>query len=429
MALMSMGCSASKKFQKSLPVQIENSFVFQKSFTGFALFDPEKGEMIYEYNSDKYFTPASNTKLFTFYTALKVLGDSLPVLEYIETGDSLLFWGTGNPAFLNPALPQDSIALNFLKNNEKQLFFCPSNFQEARFGPGWAWDDYPYYYQPERSPFPIYGNVVQFEKDSMKKGFEVIPFLFKNRLQLDADLGGEEPLVTRREDENIFEYKGKAVTGKSYQVEIPFKYSDSLFLKLLQDTLKREVELLDVKRLPPADAKRLFSANSEDLYRQLMQHSDNFIAEQLMLMCSNKLFDTLNVAQAIQFAKDSLLQDAPDELLWVDGSGLSRYNMFTPRTVVKVLEKIRQTIPQDRLFDILAAGGLSGTIKNWYGGQTPYVFAKTGSLRNKHCLSGYLVTKKRKTLVFSFMHNNFKGSAAPLKREMERILQSIYEQN
>jgi len=270
-ALMGMGCSASKKLQKSLPVQIEKSFVFNKSFTGFALFDPEKEEMIYEYNSDKYFTPASNTKLFTFYTALKILGDSLRVLQYIETGDSLIFWGTGNPSFLNPVLPQDELAFNFLKRTEKQLFFCPYDFQDSRFGPGWAWDDFPYYYQPERSPFPIYGNVVQIEKDSLEEGFEVAPSLFKNHFQLNEDLGGEEPRITRVENENIFEYNANAFSGEPYQVEIPFKYSDTLFLQLLGDTLQREVQLLDLKMLPPPDAEVLLSANSDDLYRQLMQ--------------------------------------------------------------------------------------------------------------------------------------------------------------
>jgi D-alanyl-D-alanine carboxypeptidase/D-alanyl-D-alanine-endopeptidase (penicillin-binding protein 4) len=103
--------------------------------------------------------------------------------------------------------------------------------------------------------------------------------------------------------------------------------------------------------------------------------------------------------------------------------------MFTPRSIVKILEKIHSELPEENVFGIFPSGGVSGTIKNWYAGENgPYVFAKTGTLSGKHCLSGYLKTKKGKTLIFSFMHNNFKGSSAPLKREMEKVLKRIYEE-
>jgi D-alanyl-D-alanine carboxypeptidase/D-alanyl-D-alanine-endopeptidase (penicillin-binding protein 4) len=55
------------------------------------------------------------------------------------------------------------------------------------------------------------------------------------------------------------------------------------------------------------------------------------------------------------------------------------------------------------------------------------VFAKTGSLRYVHSLSGYVKTKKGKVLIFSFMHNNFTGSSDPLKKEMQDILKRVYE--
>lgn len=73
-------------------------------FTGFTLYDQQKRKMIYEQNSDKYFTPASNTKLFTFYSALQMLGDSILGMRYITKNDSLIFWGTGDPSLLHSIL-------------------------------------------------------------------------------------------------------------------------------------------------------------------------------------------------------------------------------------------------------------------------------------------------------------------------------------
>ena len=80
-------------------------------------------------------------------------------------------------------------------------------------------------------------------------------------------------------------------------------------------------------------------------------------------------------------------------------------------------------MPQERLFSLLPAGGVSGTISGSYKGKgKPFVFAKTGSLSNNHCLSGYVVTNKGKTLIFSFMNNHFVEGSAVVKNEMNKVL-------
>ncbi|MCP6167347.1 D-alanyl-D-alanine carboxypeptidase, partial [Klebsiella pneumoniae] len=79
--------------------RIQESEIGKNRFVGFALYDPALGKMVVEHNADKYFVPASNTKLFTFYACLKMLDDSIPALKYVVRGDSLIFWGTGDPTF------------------------------------------------------------------------------------------------------------------------------------------------------------------------------------------------------------------------------------------------------------------------------------------------------------------------------------------
>ena len=133
-----------KKTPTSVQEFIEGSEVLKNSFSGFALYDPEKEEMLYQHNADKYFTPASNTKIFTLYTALELLGDSIPALKYIVKNDSLIFWGTADPSFLNPQTPENKTIMTFLKKRTEKLFFASSNFQDKRYGAGWAWDDFGY---------------------------------------------------------------------------------------------------------------------------------------------------------------------------------------------------------------------------------------------------------------------------------------------
>ena len=424
-----LSCSPTQKLQKQLPLQIEKSPIFQQSFTGFALLDPENGAFIYEYQSDKYFTPASNTKIFTLYACLQILDDNPAVLRYEISGDSLIFWGTGNPTLLHPTLTVENPTLHFLMKTDKQLFFSSSNFEDERFGPGWAWDDFPYYFQPEKTALPLYGNVITFERDTLKKGFNFSPDFIAKTTRLDEKMGGKKPKITRLETENIFHYNEEALVGEYFLKEIPFRTSDSLFVKLMTPQLNKPLILLDNKRLPTANQQTIMGGDFFPVYKKMMQESDNFLAEQLLLMCADQQLGALNSNKIIAFAKDSIMQDLPHELLWRDGSGLSRYNMFTPRTIARLLEKIHQQLPEEKIFQLFPAGGEEGTIKDWYGGKNaPYIFAKTGTLTGKHCLSGYVKTRRGKTLIFSFMHNNYKGNSQPLKVEMQRILEGIYEQ-
>ncbi|MEL6918282.1 MAG: D-alanyl-D-alanine carboxypeptidase, partial [Bacteroidota bacterium] len=123
--------------------------VFKNHFSGFILVDPQTKDTIYEHNSEKYFTPASNTKIVTLYTALKILPDKIPALTYMVKGDTLFVEGTGDPSLLHPYF-QDSTAIHFLRDHA-HIKLNPHNFQEEVFGPGWAWDDYQYKYSAERS--------------------------------------------------------------------------------------------------------------------------------------------------------------------------------------------------------------------------------------------------------------------------------------
>lgn len=418
----------SKKYA-ALGELMESSQVFQQSFTGLVLFDPETEEFLYERFPDNHFTPASNTKIFTFYTALKVLGDSIPALRYVVTGDSLIFWGTGNPLFLHPDFEQDTTVMTFLKSRPEKLFFSGHNFRDEAYGPGWSWDDYNSSYQPERSPFPIYGNMAHFERKNVRDGFSASPAYFNDKIVFNSNLDLPRPRLQRRYDENTFEYNPRALTGLPFKQSLFFRYSPQLVADLLSDTLGRKVGVADLNKVRPSAAHTINISLPDTLYQQLMQDSDNFIAEQLLLVCSEKLFGTQKAADAIEYATRHLFRDAPAALKWVDGSGLSRYNLFTPRTVVGVLHKIYRELPTEKRNRIFANGGKTGTIQGWYKNREPYVFAKTGTLSNVHCLSGFVKTKDGKTLIFSFMHNNYTSNSSTIKREMEKMLVWIKDNN
>ncbi len=412
-----MGACSPQAFLKKELIRIESEL---QEHAGFALYDPQKGKFLLQHQADRYYTPASNTKIFTLYTALRLLPDSLPALKYVESADSLFFWGMGDPSFLYRYAYQSPVAYHFLKDYPGTLVYNSTNFFTDRFGPGWAWDDYQHSYSPERSSFPIYGNLMTVERDSLLR-LRVHPSIFTDSVKVMPSAGGNGG-PERHPFSNVVTVKQQKI--RRVRWEIPMRNSDSLLVRLLADTLQRPVS---AGRHPNQPGIILRSVPADSIYKVMMQESDNFIAEQLLLQCAAILSDSLRPEIAIRYAKNNLLGDLPDEPRWVDGSGLSRYNLFTPRSVVMLWEKLRKEVPQDRLFALLATGGKAGTIKNYFNAETPYVFGKTGTLSNNHCLSGFLITKKGRILLFSFMNNNFVQSTRIVRQQMESFLNVIHE--
>jgi D-alanyl-D-alanine carboxypeptidase/D-alanyl-D-alanine-endopeptidase (penicillin-binding protein 4) len=446
-----------KKQQEALDKLVRLSPVFSKIFTGFALYDPATKVNLYQKDADKYYTPASNTKIVTLYTGLKILGDSLPVLRYSQQAPFTVVQGLGYPLLFHPDFvqAQDPKPLDFLNKIQGPLAFSTENFQDGHFGDGWNWEDYQYSYQAEKASLPLYGNLVRFQIDSMQQEWKAFPRFFLPSLNYDAYIAGAEPDLQREEEGTLFHYNSACLKPKkTLKFELPYNYSPQIAADVLADTLKRKIQLWtnstaqSSSLIPVAQdqltsgmgeaAEKLnqtpnFSPNwktlsvpmADTLLRLFMQESDNFLAEQLLLMSSAKQLGYLKTADLIDYALKNLLKDLPDTPVWMDGSGLSRQNLFSPRDLVVILEKLYREYPQKRLFSLFPAGGVSGTIKNWYPGKkgVPYVFAKTGTLSNNNCLSGYLRTNSGRILIFSFMHNHYLGGASPIRQEMQKVLE------
>ena len=421
LASLNWACKTTQQIAQkpSINTLIDTSGILKNSFTGMALTDLE-GNSIFERNADRYFTPASNTKLFTLFASLKTLGDSLPSLRFVKKGDSLIFWGTGDPTTLHPDF-QNAAAIKFLKSRKEKLFYSNTNFTSPYFGSGWSWDDYNDSYSPELSGLPLYGNIVRFQVK--EKQAAINPSIFKSSFSLNKTTAND--YVTRTQHDNQFEIPATILQTTDYEQDIPFKTSAALTQQLLMDTLKRNVNLIQMA--VPTNAQTIFGVKADTVYRKLMQESDNMLAEHLMLLCGSTLRDSANTHFAIEQITEKYLKNLPDAPRWVDGSGLSRYNLFTPRTMAALCRELAKTRPLTEIYELLAAGGKSGTLKGLYKADKPFVFAKSGSLSGVYNLSGFIETKSGKTLVFSMMHNNFTHGASKIRKETERILTWVRE--
>lgn len=409
--IIASGCSSIKR-------SILNVSDKYQYHPGFYLYDPVAKKELLSINADKYFTPASNTKAFTFFSALSVLPDSIPAFRYIKTDSSLQIWGLADPGFLNPKLPQGT-SYAFLSQSPK-VSVSDANYYSKRLGPGWAWDDYADDYSQEKSYLPIYGNSVVFDIDSISRELKVDPKIFRDSVLIRP---GEEYRVWRPEFNNRFEWDTTAC--EDCERLRPIHFSGNTLQNLLKDTLKITVEM---NHLPlPDSAKTYYSIPKDSVLKIMMQESDNFMAEHLLMSCAAQLTDSVSSQVGIKYMSEKINAFVPDPLVWRDGSGLSRYNLFTPRSMVYLWDRLYKDIGEERLFSLISVGGERGTLKEWFKADKPYIYGKTGTLSNNFNLSGFLITKSGKRLIFSYMNNNYPVHASTIRKEMETVLREVYE--
>ena len=373
---------------------------YKNYWVGFSLYDPVEDKNIYDFQGDKCFIPASNVKIFSLYAGLKMLPDSIPALNYLVRGDTLYIKGTGDPSLLQPYF-KSTRTIDFLKNRTEKIALFLDNFDDTKLGNGWAWEDYAKSFSPERNAFPMYGNVVQI------RGKKAYPAYFSDKI-FHRKKG-----LSRDFDQNIFHANG----------EIPFLTSDSLTKELLEREISKPVWL--THRFPRKGMQTLYSVPTDSLLKRMMLVSDNFLAEQVLVMSSAQFSDKLSGEATIQRLISDDLRNLPQNPQWTDGSGLSRYNSFSPQDFLFILNKMYHEVPTERLLNFFPIGGVRGTITGSFKGDPPYVFAKTGSMRGVYNLSGFIKTQSGKILIFSFMNNNFRYSTFELKRQMEKVLQYV----
>jgi serine-type D-Ala-D-Ala carboxypeptidase/endopeptidase (penicillin-binding protein 4) len=171
---------------------------------------------------------------------------------------------------------------------------------------------------------------------------------------------------------------------------------------------------------------KIKSQPSDSLFKPMMHRSDNFFAEQSLLMVSNEYLGYMSDGKIIDTLLKYDLKDVPQKPKWVDGCGLSRYNLFTPQSFVYILNKTKNEFGWERLKNILPTGG-TGTLSSYYKKDSGFIYAKTGTLSNNCALSGFLITKKGKVLIFSVLANNYTTGATPVRRAVEQFLLSIRE--
>ena len=417
--IMILSACSVRQAQKTLL----NSEGVKGAHVGIAIYNDTKGQWLSKYQSDHYFTPASNVKILATYLGLQFLGDSLPGWKMAENADTLFLMPLGDPSFMHPEFKYQPV-VDIIKNTNKQVVIVGNNQDQFEiFGSGWSWADYAEDYQPERSRMPIYGNVVHFYQ-SNKKLEAIKPFYFFKDI---VDLGKvEEKNWSRSRTGNRFFTTNE--NNKSKYFQVPFSQEDMPMVKaleLLNDTLGKKISFQKQSTLPATSYKTIKTVATDSLLKIMMLRSDNFYADQIVLMASEQLFDKMDDAALLDSTKKLFFADLPQKMRWADGSGLSRYNLNTPENYIAILQQMQAKFGEARVKNIFEKGG-EGTISAYYKNFPGTMYAKTGTLGGQVALSGFIYTPKQQKLYFSVLvANHMSPSSTQVRRAVETYLTKV----
>jgi D-alanyl-D-alanine carboxypeptidase/D-alanyl-D-alanine-endopeptidase (penicillin-binding protein 4) len=424
-SLFLSGC-ATQHLPKSLvensKEQLLNTAAMKGASVGIAIFDEQHQSWVEKHNSDHYFTPASNTKILSCYVGFKFLGDSLDSWKKKETKDSIYLYPLGDPTFMHPEFSYQPIAA-LIASTPKQVVLClPSQpDQFTAFGQGWAWDDYPEDYQPERSRLSVFGNVVNFENKNNQ--LFASPKYFTNMQSLSSN----NLVWTRSMHSNVFFNSSRTTKDKLQQVPFITDADYKIASLIMNDELHPQKPIVVMQGIDMSKAPIVKSGPTDQMLHIMMHRSDNFFAEQVVLMATEKILGTIDEEKGRDTIKKMIFSQLPQYFQWADGSGLSRFNLNTPENFVAIMQQMKKEFGAARIQSVFA-NSVTNSIGGYYKNAPGKVYAKTGTLGNQVALSGLIYTNKGKELTFSVLvGNHINNSSAGVRKAVEQYLQAVME--
>ncbi|HKK80758.1 MAG TPA: D-alanyl-D-alanine carboxypeptidase/D-alanyl-D-alanine-endopeptidase, partial [Prolixibacteraceae bacterium] len=118
-----------------------------------------------------------------------------------------------------------------------------------------------------------------------------------------------------------------------------------------------------------------------------------------------------------------------DWLFLADGSGLSRNNAFSAKTLTDILVYMINYSQNADVFEkSVPLTGLQGTQKYYF--QNSFLKgkarAKSGSMTHVRSFAGYMNTEKKTPVAFTIMVNNFNCGSFTMAHKIEKIIEAIY---
>lgn len=464
----------------------------QKAFVGALVVDAETGKTLYELNADRYFTPASNTKLFTTTLAMATLGPDFRFRTTIEThgtldaegrlhGD-LIFVGRGDPDLSNRKIPYDAktpvdgpadkplaeladaVVARGVKAIDGDIVGDDSYFPYDPYPEGWAIGDLPFDYGAAVSAICFDDNSLDVNVapgdhlgDPAWVTTEPWPGYDVYASHITTGAADSQPKfeIVSEPGPRKFLLRGMIPLGHdpvdlALSMPAPASYAAHVLKRLLEERGVRVFGKARAQHAPPPPQGMSFdpAPNSAaagtlvlaehvsppllEIVRVLNKVSQNLHAELLLRTVAKEKAGLGSTAAGLQLEQNFLnsIGIPASDVVVADGSGLSRQNLVTPRAVVALLEYIRRQPWGAAYFSTLPVAAEDGTLENRMK-DTPAagrIEAKTGSVEHTQAMSGLATTLSGRRLIFSLFDNHNGGTGRDAAKLLDTIGEAMVEE-
>lgn len=461
---------------KQLKIDIEDIIEnpdFSNGITGILVQSLETGELIFKKNHNTNFLPASTQKIITTSAAIDILGQDYKYSTKFfldgQTGingefkGNVIVKGYGDPTLSNNFYENpyimfdefisvlDSLGIKSIKGN---IIGDDSYFDNIYYGNGWAWNDMNFPYSAQVSALSFMDNKVDIvieQGDSIGANtkFNVIPenkyVRIINNVKTVAKHDVVEISALRDAINNIIVLNGNIgfdSTKKDKQITSVTIDNPTLFLlSILKDRIEKHNirfrgALLDIddwnekpiyyklKMVKQFDSPPLIK-----IVEEINKNSNNLLAEILLKTIAKEVTGIGSFEKGIEIVKKHIAKNgvSPDNIEYIDGSGLSRLNLISPANQVSILTSIYRSNIKDVFIKSLASPNEDGTLKRrmTQSRAEKNVFAKTGSMENVSSICGYVLTRDKEYLAFSIMQNNFTVPSSLARNLQDLILMRL----
>ena len=405
------------------------------------VYDLTADSLLFSHRAHKLTRPASVLKIVTTVVALERLGVDYTVDTYLlRCGNSLYFKGALDPLFsfedlcgMLQGVPAD-VAVDTL--------FADCSFMDSLYwGPGWAWDDTPWEFQPYISPLMLCGGCVEVTAKPAARGTAPVvecfpPSAFYSIENEAVSRGGTGEKFTILRDwlcgTNVIRLRGDCSAAKSEKMNM-YPSQDYFIAVAAEQLAARGVVVKNIAAgVAPQGCDTLAVVRRPicDIISEALMESNNLCAEALSYHLG-ALYGRFPLRQSMgpDIIKGFLCYalDMPQWYDVCDGSGLSPYTLVPADLIMQVL-RYAHSHPQiyENILRGLPQAGISGTMKRRTKGTAAYkkIFAKTGTVTGVCTLAGYAQASNGHNLAFVIL-NEGSPKARPVRVWQDKVCEAL----